>query len=954
MDDLVLIHEGVAHDENPPGRGSGRYGWGTGENPGQHQFDFLSEVNKLKKKGIPDAEIAKMLLGQKGTKKDGTPVWNTTTDLRAEIAIASKKERQINMATAVKLLDECKGNVSEVARRMDKNESSIRSLLDPIKAERTNKYENTANMLRKEVDKKGILDISSYSEYSLGVNKNTKDVAVSMLEKEGYVKTWVQVDQLGTTHKTSIKVLAKRLPGETDKDVYRRVQQNKFDVKPIQDYTPDEGKTWWVPKYPESLDSNRVYIRYNEEGGREKDGVIELRRGVEDISLGGSQYAQVRVMVDGTHYMKGMAMYSDDIPKGYDIIYNTNKSQGTPKEKVFKPLKTNETTGEIDKENPFGALIKRGGQREYVDSNGKIKLSPINKIQEEGDWDTWSKTLSSQFLAKQPLKLINQQIDISVKDKKAELDTIMNLTNPVIKKKMLEDFANNCDAAAADLSVLGFKGQKYQVLLPITDMKDDEIYAPNFKDGDVIALVRFPHAGPFEIPILKVNNRQATAKKVMENARDAVGINVHTADILSGADFDGDTAIVIPVKSNRLGIQSRKPLPGLEGFDGKEIYKLPDSAPKMKSRTKQNEMGRVSNLITDMTVGGADWHDIEKAVKHSMVVIDAEKHHLDYKKSAVDNDIQSLKKTYQGVNDRGQAKGASTILSRAGAETRIPERREITDTKKMTPSELKRWNEGKIVWRETGATKREQVTNPKKMTPEELKIYNSGKKVYRETTKLRENKVDRMYTVDDARELVRNKYNPKEMAYANYANDLKSLANQARKEYRSIKPVHVDPVAKKTYAKEVESLMASLRIAQANNPRERIAQAIGNAEVSEIFASNPSMDFEHRQRERQRSLTKARAMVGASKTRVPISDREWEAIQANALSTNVLTQILNNTDQEAFKKRATPRRDSADSISSAQIALMKSMSASGMYTQKEIAEKFGVSPSTVSKLLKAS
>ena len=60
-----LIHTGVAHDSNPPGRGSGRYGWGTGENPGQHQFDFLSEVKDLKKRGLKDADIAKMQAGVK-------------------------------------------------------------------------------------------------------------------------------------------------------------------------------------------------------------------------------------------------------------------------------------------------------------------------------------------------------------------------------------------------------------------------------------------------------------------------------------------------------------------------------------------------------------------------------------------------------------------------------------------------------------------------------------------------------------------------------------------------------------------------------------------------------------------------------------------------------------------------------------------------------------------------
>lgn len=955
-----LIHTGVAHDGNPPGRGSGRYGWGTGENPGQHQFDFLSEVKVLKKRGLKDADIAKMLLGEHAT----------TTNLRAEIAIQTKKQRQINRARAIELLDECKGNVSEVARRMGKNESSIRSLLDPVIAERTNKYENTAAMLRKRIEESesGIIDVSKATEFTLGCTDSTKKVAIAMLEKEGYVKSWVQVPQMGTDHKTSIMVLAKQEEGETPKDTFARIQKNKFNVSPIQDYTPDEGKTWWTPEFPESMSSKRVLIRYAEQGGKEKDGVIEINPNAIDLSLEGSRYAQVRIAVDGTHYMKGMAIYTTEkLPKGIDVIYNTNKHEGTPKEKVFKELKTvklDDGTEVIDRENPFGALIRspkekdgiitRGGQHYYIDENGNKKLSPINKLRDEGDWDTWSRTLSAQFLSKQPLKLIKQQIDLSVADKRAELDEIKNLTNPVIKKKLLEDFAAGCDANAADLSVKGFKNQAYQVILPIPNLKDTEIYAPNYDDGDVVALIRYPHGGTFEIPILKVNNKHKEAKQIMGGSSDAVGINTKVAEQLSGADFDGDFVIVVPMASNRLSIKSRPYFDELKTFDPKEIYKLPDDAPKMKNRTKQNEMGRVTNLITDMTVQGAKEREIVRAVKHSMVVIDAEKHHLDYKQSAEDNDIKALKDRYQKRVDPETGRettGASTIFSRAGAVTRIDKRKEVTDTGKMTPEELERWNKGQKVWRNTEEKIVEQIKDPRKMTAEELTQYNAGKKVYRTTDKNKQQEVSRMDTVDDARDLVRDKSNSKEMAYANYANDLKGMANEARREARSIKPTPVSQTAKETYAKEVEDLNRKLRVAQSNAPRERQAQIIANSIVSEKFASNPDMDYEHRQRERSRALTQARAEVGAKKEPVVITDREWEAIQANAISTTKLTQILNNTDQEAFKMRATPRTSSS-SLSSSQVSLIEAMSASGMYTQKEIADRLGVSASTVSSVLR--
>lgn len=943
----ILVHTGVAHDENPPGRGSGRYAYGSGENPYQHQFTFLSEVNKLRKSGLTDSEIAKMLLGDKAN----------TTKLRAEIAIQTKARNKFMVFEAVKALDECGGNRSAAARKLGINESSLRSLLDPVHRERTSKYENTAALLKQRIEESnGIIDVGKGVELDLGITDFTKRVAIEMLEKEGYVKSWVQVPQVSGKMTTTM-VLAK--PGTT----YSEIQKNKYNLESIREYSPDGGKTWWVPEFPESVDSKRIYVRYGDEGGKDKDGVIELRRGVEDISLGGSNYAQVRIAVDGTHYMKGMAMYSNDIPDGYDIVVNTNKKSGVPligekDHEVLKRMKINPETGEVDRENPFGALIKNpkekdglisaGGQRRYIDENGEERLSPINKLRDEGDWDSWSKTLSSQFLSKQPLKLINQQIDISVKDKKVELEQIESLTNPVIKQKLLNDFADGCDANAADLSVRGFKNQAYQVILPVSSLKSNEVYAPNYDNGDTVALIRFPHAGLFEIPVLKVNNKHKDSEKIIGMTKDAIGINPEVAEQLSGADFDGDTVICIPLTSNRTKVAHTAPLTELKGFDPKEIYKLPDDAPRISSKNKEMQMGIVTNLITDMTAAGASNDEICRAVRHSMVVIDSEKHHLDYKQSAEDNKIKELKDRYQKDPERGTS-GAATIFSRAGSEVHIPKRKEITRTSEMTQEELKRWNEGKKVYRDTGEKGMEQVTNVKKMTSEEKKIYESGRKVYRESSKPKTEKISRMYTVDDAMDLVRDPSNEKEVAYAKYANALKQLANTARKEARSIKPTPVDTTAKKTYSEQVESLDRKLRIAESNAPRERAASRMANAYASQKRQSDPDMDYEHYKRELALALNRARAQVGAKKTPVDIDDKEWEAIQANAISTAKLKRILDNTNQDAFKQRATPKQ--TGTLSSAQISLLKSLYNSGQYTQKEIADRLGVSVSTVSKAL---
>lgn len=932
---MELYHVGVGHDENPPGRGSGRYAYGSGENPGQHQFNIISETQRLKKAGLSDVEIAKMFFGEHAM----------AADLKAELSIAKSEQRKFNHERAVRLLDDCNGNISEVGRRMGVNESTIRSYLKQVEKGRDDRYQNTAEFLKKKVDELGLINVSANTEIYMGVPDSTKKVAIKILQKQGYIRATVKVEQLGTGKETVVTVLAP--PGTSWSDIQKR----KTDIKSIQEFSPDGGNTFFVPEYPESVSSKRIMVRYAEDGGKSMDGVIQLRRNVEDLSLGKSQYAQVRIAVDGTHYMKGMAIYADDkeFPPGVDVIYNSNKTKDVPmmgidkNHEVLKRLKS-------DKDNPFGATIKAGGQYHYGPDN---KLSPINKLQEEGDWDTWSRNLSSQFLSKQSIKLIEQQLDYSIKKRKVEYDEIMSLTNPVIKKKLLEQFASDCDANAADLRAKGFKGQAFQVLLPIPNIKRNEVYAPNFKDGEEVALVRYPHGGIFEIPILKVNNRNSPAQSFMDKAADAIGIHPDVAEQLSGADFDGDTALVIPITSNRLKINARPPIKDLQEFDAKILYKLPDGSPEMKDRTKQKEMGEVSNLITDMTVGGAKEHEIVRAVKHSMVVIDAQKHNLNYKQSAQDFEISNLKRNYQGENSKGLPKGASTILSRAGSEVHPYQMMIINDTKKMTPEELKRWNDGEVIYRETGKTrtKWKEITNPKKMTSEELENFNSGKKVFRNMGEERITQtMQQMYLVRDARDLVRNKSNSKEMAYANYANNLKALANDARKESRSIKPIPVNQSAKKLYAKEIEDLNNQLIIAKSNQPKETQAQILAGAIVSEKRKSNPDLaeDYEHLKREKQRALNQARAIVGAKKELITISDKQWDAIQANALSTNKLKQILDNTDQEEFKKRAMPRNTSR-SLTDSQLALIKSMYTSGMYTQGDIASIMGVSASTISQ-----
>lgn len=884
----ILMHYGVK-------RRSGRYPWGSGENPYQRSGDFLSRVEELSSQGMSEKEIA-------------NSIGISTTELRLQKRLATHERRALEADRARSLREDGK-SLNEIAAIMGyNNDSSIRALLNENTADNKNKARVTASILKKELESKGMIDVGAGVELELGVSKQKLEEAIRILELEGYNVYGVGIPQVTNPGKqTTTMVLTK--PEVEYKDVY----QNMGDIQTVRDYhSTDGGASFQKREYPASIDSKRVQIRYGDDGGSNKDGVIELRRGVNDLDLGNSHYAQVRILVDGTHYLKGMAMYSDDIPDGVDIVFNTNKKSGTPKMDVLKKIKS-------DPDNPFGATIKANGQSFYVDENGNKKLSAINKLKEEGDWDTMSKNLSSQFLSKQPMQLIKRQLNLTYADAESELDEICSLNNPTIKRKLLMDFANECDSATVHLQAAALPRQKTQVILPITAMKETEIYAPNYKNGEQVALIRFPHGGTFEIPVLTVNNKNASAKNILGNVVDAVGINAKVAERLSGADFDGDQVVVIPTNS-KVRIKSTPALKGLEGFDPKTTYST-EGKTGIKLMTKsetQKQMGVVSNLITDMTLRGASESEIVRAVKHSMVVIDAEKHKLDYKQSEKDNGIAELRKKYQRQVDSDgnvvKEGGASTLISRKKQDVRIPERQGSGTIDPET---------GKVSYKESGRT-----------------YVDANGKVQKATTK-----VKLMNVTEDARIL--SSGTPQENAYADYANKMKALANRARKESIATGRLKYDPNAKEVYSEEVKSLDAKLNVAAKNAPRERRAQAIANSVVKAKIQDNPDMDKKEIKKASNQAIIDARVSVGASgkDTRIRLSDKEWEAIQAGAISDSMLTQILRYSDADEVRQRATPR--STTQLSTAKINKIKSMLNSG-FTNAEIAEALGVSTSTVS------
>lgn len=906
----TLQHYGTLHK-------SGRYPWGSGDDPSQRNRMFVDHVYKLRKDGLTDPQIAEGM----GLK---------TTQFRAKMSIAGDSVRRDDAATAAKLKATGMSNVA-IGKEMGKNESTVRDLLTPAKQEKEDILLTTSNVLKAEVAEKKHLDIGVGTENYLGVSQTRLNTAVEILKEEGYRVDSIKTQQLGTGKFTKIKVLS--LPETEYKDVI--AAQNAGKIGTIAHYSEDSGRSFSAIKPPVSVKDSRLAVRYKEDGGDQKDGVIELRRGVPDISLGDSRYAQVRIQVNGTHYLKGMAMYADDLPDGIDMRFNTNKSDTGNKLAALKPLKrvkeNGQETKQVDPDLPFGSIVR---QKHYIDPiSGKKKLSPLNIVGttdpdgnktpgEEGAWYQWSRTLSSQMLSKQSTALAQQQLGLAYASKRAEYDEIMALNNPAVKRKLLEQFSDGADASSVHLKAAGLPRTRNHVILPINSLKDTEIYAPQYDNGEKVVLIRHPHGGIFEIPELTVNNRNADARRLLQNAVDAVGINAKVAARLSGADFDGDTVLVIPNKASGTSrVRNKAPLDGLKDFDPQSVYKGYPGMPKMVS--KQTEMGKISNLITDMTIKGAPDSDIVRAVKHSMVVIDAEKHNLDYKRSAIENGIAALKTEYQG----GSTRGATTLISQVSSDTRIPERK---DGFKIDP------RTGQKVFTPTG--------NSYVTTKVSKKTGLVTEKIVPRTTTVKKGEI-----TNDAFSLIsKNGGTPMEAVYATHSNQMKALANEARKSMISTPPMKYNKGAAVTYKAEVASLTAKLNVALRNAPLERQAQLIGNASVTAKRQANPEMDKDELKKIKTQALANSRARTGAKKQAVFITDDEWSAIQAGAITDNRLNNILKNADQDRVKELATPR--DRLKLPDAKVVRAKAMLLAGR-TQAEVATALGVPTSTLNDAL---
>ena len=169
-------------------RRSGRYPWGSGENPYQHAVDFIGRVEQMRKDGFSYIdEDGKVWTGDTGIAKS---MGLTTTEFRTELSICKNERRAYNVATAKSLKEDGLGE-TEIARRMserlgkDINESTVRSWLDKDSENRMNTAKEKAQYIKEQIDKKGIVEIGAGVDRQLGISPEMMKQVKYILDRDG-------------------------------------------------------------------------------------------------------------------------------------------------------------------------------------------------------------------------------------------------------------------------------------------------------------------------------------------------------------------------------------------------------------------------------------------------------------------------------------------------------------------------------------------------------------------------------------------------------------------------------------------------------------------------------------------------------------------------------------------------------------------------------------------------
>lgn len=1048
--DIAHIGKSQAESNDITPTGSGRYLVGSGETPYQHEYNVHNEYNRYNAMGYSDADIARVM------------GYKSVPALRAAVSASSEEYKNIRGAQFEALRAKGLSN-SEIARQLGVSEGTVRNMVKKAEAGqsvRTTKLTNAKDMLRESVNSIdtdqpfSMIDVGEGTEMYMGFGQDTKNNALIALQEEGYVVTTIQVGQVGnSTNKTTVQVLAKvndpefvaeygvsgkmNVKGEVvtaEQNALSKYAYSHLDeIQPVTSTiceNEDGVEVARALEKPKQINIDRVMIAdpldptpsgiFDPTTGKEytmgevnaaKDGTMILRPSAKDLTMTDegntkiTHYAQVRIAcTDGKgidRYCKGMAMYGneEDFPDGVDIIFYTNPGKVSADGKVYAESVLKKQKKE--EMNPFGADLKASGQRHYIDSDGNEQLSAVNILREEGDWGNYSLSLPSQFLAKQNVPLVKEQLKATVQEKKDYIDTLSKISDPQVRNKLLEDFADSLDSQAIHLNAAGVSEQRTQVILPCTSLRGTEynedgsvkrygeVYAPGYGDGQKVAIIRYPHANICELPILIVNNNNEEGRRTIGFGKDAIGLPKSALEQLSGADTDGDTGTVIPVSmlnNKGLTVDSKAYFKELVGFDAESTWPYVEGVTQKskkwngidkegKTMTKAErgqEMGLVTNLIMDMsTLGDAVSHDEHvRAIKYSMVAIDAYKHNIDWRQAKEDLNITGLYSKYSSTS-RG---GGMTLFTRAKSMKQdVPEYKEgayVTDSKTGKTKKL-------LIDPETGEKLFTYTngTHSKKVGETE-----DGKGIYddsvREPNKVSVEKLRYAWMQGKgAASLASDNPSTKEQMYVEYSDTLHALANSVRR-MLSDDSYHVidsdgktiKKVDSKTYREKakqnateedadiIASLRAKLEVAKRNAPKERLAQVYANAAIKARLESNPSIkdDDDALKKLKNAELASARTRTGANGkgTRVVIDKREYEAINSGKVPKTLVADVLKKSDSESLSKCVSNASGTRQVLTASQIARIKAWAASdSRSTPYQMAKSLGVSVSTINKVI---
>ena len=131
-------------------------------------------------------------------------------------------------------------------------------------------------------------------------------------------------------------------------------------------------------------------------------------------------------------------------------------------------------------------------------------------------------------------------------------------------------------------------------------------------------------------------------------------------------------------------------------------------------------------------------------------------------------------------------------------------------------------------------------------------------------------------------------------------------------------------------------------------PLERQALLIADAVSRERMSANPSLwdDPNAVKKLRRKDFERVKARLGIPDTTIEITPRQWEAIQKNAISPNMLEQIMSHTDRAKLTAMAMPKTQNL--VTPGKKAQAQAMLNAG-YTRAEVAGHLGVSVSTLDR-----